>query len=87
MTDAVIAAALRRIARAARRAQEAQQQDYVLMPPTTRRRARFRSIYVNGCPVWECGRCGLRRPPGTRETDLAEHEATCGQPAINQEQQ
>lgn len=32
-----------------------------------RRPARYRSIYVNGCPVWECGRCGDRQPPGTRD--------------------
>lgn len=42
------------------------------------RRARFRSIYVNGCPVWECSRCGTRRPPSTRHEDLAAHEAECG---------
>ncbi|MZF56913.1 hypothetical protein GTX53_24295 [Streptomyces sp. SID5594] len=44
-----------------------------------RRPARYRSIYVNGCPVWECGRCGDRQPPGTREADLRRHENTCGQ--------
>lgn len=47
----------------------------------TRRPARFRSIYVNGCPVWECGRCGTRRHPATRLADLRKHEDTCGQPA------
>ncbi|MGW0904966.1 hypothetical protein [Streptomyces sp. NPDC002853] len=47
---------------------------------TARRRARFRSIYVNGCPVWECSRCGERRGPAAREEDLAAHEAECGQP-------
>ncbi|MCX5522234.1 hypothetical protein OG342_05045 [Streptomyces bobili] len=45
------------------------------------RKARYRAIYVNGCPVWECGRCGRREPPGTPEHELAAHEATCGQPA------
>ncbi|MFC9891516.1 hypothetical protein [Streptomyces pilosus] len=45
----------------------------------SRRRARFRSIYVNGVPVWECGRCGTRRHPSTRHEDLAAHERTCGQ--------
>ncbi|MFD4547227.1 YgiT-type zinc finger protein [Streptomyces sp. NPDC058466] len=44
------------------------------------RRARFRSIYVNGVPVWECDRCGTRRLPATRHEDLVAHEQTCGQP-------
>jgi hypothetical protein len=47
---------------------------------TRRRRARYRSIYVNGIPVWECGRCGRREPASTPEADLAAHEAECGQP-------
>ena len=46
----------------------------------SRRPARFRSIYVNGVPVWECNRCGTRRLPATRHEDLADHEQTCGQP-------
>ncbi|WP_159107491.1 hypothetical protein [Streptomyces rubrogriseus] len=45
-----------------------------------RRRARYRSIYVNGIPLWECGRCGDRQPPSTPHHTLAEHEDTCGQP-------
>lgn len=48
----------------------------------TRRLARFRSVYVNGVPVWECGRCGTRRHPATRHEDLAAHERACGQPAV-----
>ncbi|WP_159006893.1 hypothetical protein [Streptomyces sp. NRRL S-813] len=51
------------------------------MSASIRRRARFRSVYVNGCPVWECSRCGTRRLPATRPEDLAAHEAVCGQPA------
>lgn len=45
----------------------------------SRRRARYRSIYVNGIPVWECGRCGDRQPANTPHTTLAEHEESCGQ--------
>lgn len=48
---------------------------------TRRRRARYRSIYVNGIPCWECGRCGDRQPTGTPHAQLAAHEAACGQPA------
>jgi hypothetical protein len=48
-----------------------------------RRPARYRSIYVDGCPVWECGRCGRRVPPTTPEPELAAHEAECGQPQEN----
>ncbi|WP_179894208.1 hypothetical protein [Streptomyces sp. or20] len=44
-----------------------------------RRPARYRSIYVNGCPTWECGRCGHREPPATAEADLRRHENACGQ--------
>lgn len=47
---------------------------------TRRRRARYRSIYVNGIPVWECGRCGRREPTGTPHATLAAHEAECDQP-------
>lgn len=47
----------------------------------TRRPARFRSVYINGLPVWECNRCGTRRPPGTPHEDLTGHERACGQPA------
>lgn len=42
------------------------------------RKARFRSVYINGVPVWVCSRCGTRRLPATRHTDLAAHEEICG---------
>lgn len=42
------------------------------------RPARYRSIYVNGCPIWECGRCGDRQPGATAESDLRRHENACG---------
>lgn len=46
---------------------------------TRRRRARYRSIYVNGIPVWECGRCGHRVPSSTPHATLTAHETQCGQ--------
>ncbi|MFD7705625.1 YgiT-type zinc finger protein [Streptomyces sp. NPDC059786] len=46
---------------------------------TACRRARYRSIYVNGIPVWECGRCGDRQPAATPHATLARHENECGQ--------
>jgi hypothetical protein len=49
----------------------------------TRRRARYRSIYVNGIPVWECSRCGRRRPANTPHTTLTAHENECGQTQEN----
>lgn len=39
---------------------------------------RFKSMYVNACPVWECSGCGTRRSPSTPTEDLAAHEAECG---------
>lgn len=46
-----------------------------------RRRARYRSVYINGIPWWECNRCGDRRLPAKANAqDLADHEANCGQP-------
>lgn len=49
------------------------------------RLARFRSITVNNCPVWECSGCGERRVPSTRQEHLAAHEAICGQPITRKE--
>ncbi len=47
---------------------------------TSRRRARYRSIYVNSIPVWECGRCGRREPASAPHATLTAHEDACGQP-------
>lgn len=46
----------------------------------TTRRARYRSIYVNGVPLWECGRCGDRKLANTPHATLTKHEDMCGQP-------
>lgn len=50
------------------------------------RLARFRSVTVNNCPMWECSRCGERRHPSAHPAALAAHEARCGHPATNPEE-
>ena len=55
------------------------------MTAARRRPARYRSIYSNGIPLWMCGRCGDQRLANTPEQQLADHEASCGQPRRDQE--